>query len=211
MKRLRWQILVVSVTLVVVAVLLLSQQPIGPVQILPEPTTGGVYTEGLVGSMGRLNPRLDWGNPADRDVNRLIFSGLMRFDSHGLPQPDLTDSWGATPDGNIYNFTLRSNAVWHDGTPVTTQDVIFTINLIKSAGSLFPQDIKDLWSQIEVKELDDKNFQFVLPEPFAPFLDYITFGVLPMHLLESVPPEQLASAKFNLKPIGSGPYKFDHL
>jgi len=211
MKRLRWQIMVVTVTLVVVAVLLLSQQPIGPVQILPEPTTGGVYTEGLVGSMGRLNPLLDWSNPADRDINRLIFSGLIRFDSHGLPQADLAESWGTTEDGTVYNFTLRPNAVWHDGAPVTTEDVIFTVDLIKGEGSLFPQDIKDLWSQIEINELNDENFQLILPEPFAPFLDYVTFGILPRHLLESVPPDGLASADFNLQPVGTGPYKFDHL
>ncbi len=211
MKRLRWQILVVTVTLVVVAVLLLSQQPLGPVQVLPEPTTGGVYTEGLIGAMGRLNPLLDWSNPADRDVNSLIFSGLIRFDSHGLPQADLAESWGTTEDGTVYNFTLRSNAVWHDGTPVMTEDIIFTIDLIKSEDSLFPQDIKDLWSQIEINELDDHNFQFMLPEPFAPFLDYATFGVLPKHVLGAVPPGGLASADFNLQPVGSGPYKFDHL
>jgi peptide/nickel transport system substrate-binding protein len=92
MKRLRWQILVVSVTLMIVALLLLSQQPVGVIT-LPEAAPGGVYTEALIGSMGRLNPMLDWNNPADRDINRLLFSGLMRFDSHGLPQPDLADSW----------------------------------------------------------------------------------------------------------------------
>ncbi|MCL4270102.1 MAG: peptide ABC transporter substrate-binding protein, partial [Anaerolineales bacterium] len=172
---------------------------------------GGIYTEALIGSMGRLNPMLDWNNPADRDVNRLIFSSLVRFDSRGLPQPDLADSWGVSADGVIYNFTIRSNATWHDGQPVTSDDVLFTIELIKSTGSLFPQDIKDMWSQIQVRQLNDKTFQFELPEPFAPFLDYATFGVLPKHILESVPADQLASAEFNLKPIGSGPYKFDRL
>ena len=54
---------------------------------LPEAAPGGIYTEALVGSMGRLNPMLDWNNSADRDVDRLIFSGLIRFDSRGLPQP----------------------------------------------------------------------------------------------------------------------------
>jgi len=210
MKRLRWQILVVAVTLVVVAALLLSQQPITPI-LLPEPATGGVYTEALIGAMGRLNPLLDWSNPADRDINRLIFSGLMRFDSHGLPQPDLADSWGATPDGSIYNFSLRQNVFWHDGAPLTTDDVIFTIDLIKSGASLFPPDVKDLWSEIEVKRLNENTLQFILPEPFAPFLDYLTFGILPKHLLESVPPDQLASADFNIQPVGTGPYEFDHL
>ena len=210
MKRLRWQILVVAVTLVVVALLLLSQQPVSVIT-LPEAAPGGIYTEALIGSMGRLNPMLDWNNPADRDVDRLIYSGLVKFDSRGLPQPDLADSWGVSADGTQYNFSLRQSAVWHDGQPVTSDDVLFTIEMIKSAGSLFPQDIKDMWSQIEVKRLDDKTFQFKLPEPFAPFLDYATFGILPKHLLESIPADQLPTAEFNLKPIGSGPYKFDRL
>jgi peptide/nickel transport system substrate-binding protein len=210
MKRLRWQILVVAVTVVIVALLLLSQQPISVIT-LPQAAPGGIYTEALIGSMGRLNPMLDWNNPADRDVNRLIFSGLIRFDSHGLPQPDLAEAWGTSPDGVLYNFSIRPNAVWHDGEPVTTDDVIFTIELIKSTGSLFPPDIKDLWSQIEIKRLDDKTLQFKLAEPFAPFLDYATFGVLPKHLLESVPADQLATADFNLQPIGTGPFKFERL
>ncbi|RJP49647.1 MAG: peptide ABC transporter substrate-binding protein [Anaerolineaceae bacterium] len=210
MKKLRWQILVVAVTIVIVALLLLSQQPVSVIT-LPEAAPGGIYTEALIGSMGRLNPMLDWNNSADRDIDRLIFSGLMRFDSRGLPQPDLADSWAATPDGMIYNFSLQQNAVWHDGQPVTSDDVIFTIELIKSAGSLFPQDIKDLWSQIEIKKLNEKTLQMRLPEPFAPFLDYVTFGVLPKHLLETVPADQLANAEFNLQPVGSGPYKFERL
>src|SRR5918993_4120833 len=114
MKQLRWQILVVLVTLGIVAVLLFSQQsPITTGPILPQPEQGGVYTEGLVGSLGRLNPLLDWNNPADRDVNRLLFSGLFRFDARGLPQPDLAQAWGMAQDGTVYNFTIRPNAVWH--------------------------------------------------------------------------------------------------
>jgi len=211
MKHLRWQILVVFITLVVVGVLLLTQQPVGPVQILPQPTTGGVYSEGLVGSLGRLNPLLDWNNPADRDIDRLLFSGLIRFDERGLPRPDLAESWGVNEEGTIYNFTLKSNAVWHDGTPVTSDDVIFTIEMLKGDGSLFPQDIKELWTKIELKRLDEKNLKFTIPEPFAPFLDYLTFGILPKHVLEGVPTEGLATADFNINPVGSGPYQFDHL
>jgi peptide/nickel transport system substrate-binding protein len=212
MKRLRWQILVVAVTVVIVALLLLTQtQTTINLPILPVAAPGGIYTEALIGSMGRLNPMLDWNNPADRDVDRLIFSTLIRFDARGLPQPDLAESWGTSSDGMVYNFSIRPNAVWHDGVPVTTDDVFFTIEMIKSSGSLFPQDIKDLWTQVELKKLDDKTFQIRLPEPFAPFLDYATFGVLPKHLLEAVPADQLANTDFNLKPVGSGPYKFDKL
>jgi peptide/nickel transport system substrate-binding protein len=212
MRQLRWQILVVIVTLGIVAVLLLSQQgPSGGLPILPQPEQGGVYTEGLVGSLGRLNPLLDWNNPADRDVDRLIFSGLLRFDEHGLPQKDLAEGWGVMPDGTVYNFTIRPNAVWHDGEPVTSDDIIFTIDMMKSEGSLYPPDIKELWSKVEVTKLDDKNLKFTLPEPYVPFIDYLTFGVLPRHLLESVSPEQMSNADFNINPVGTGPYRFDHL
>ncbi len=211
MKKLRWQILVVLLTLVIVGVLLLSQQESVLVPLLPQPAPGGVYTEALVGSLSRLNPLLDWNNQADRDVDRLLFSGLIRFDARGMPQPDLAESWGVSQDGTIYNFTLRPNATWHDGTLVTVDDVIFTIELMKSQASFYPQDIKDLWAGIEVKKLGETGLKFTLTEPYAPFLDYLTFGVLPKHLLESLPAGQIPDAAFNLAPVGSGPYRFGRL
>jgi peptide/nickel transport system substrate-binding protein len=213
MKQLRWQILVVVITLAIVGVLLYTQQssPDTGGIIQQQPEQGGVYTEGLVGSLGRLNPLLDWNNFADRDVDKLLFSGLVRFDERGLPHADLAEAWGVSQDGSVYNFTIRPNAVWHDGTPVTADDVIFTIDRMKGEGSLYPQDVKDLWGRIEVTKLNDKNIKFTLPEPFAPFMDYLAFGVVPKHLLESIPPDQMANAEFNINPVGSGPYKFDHL
>ena len=210
MKKLRWQILVVLVTLVLVGALLLSQQPIVQT-ILPQPATGGVYTEALIGSMSRLNPLLDRNNSADRDVDRLLFSGLIKFDDRGIPRPDVAESWGSSQDGTIYNVSIRPNAVWHDGQPVTTDDVLFTIDLIKNDMSFYPQDVKAMWNEIEIKRLNEKTMQFRLPEPFAPFLDYLTFGLLPQHILGVVPADQILNAEFNLNPVGCGPYQFDHL
>jgi len=69
-----------------------------------------------------------------------------------------------------------------------------------------------LWSNVQVKKLPDNlTLQFTIPEPFAPFLDYLTFGFVPKHILEGVPAERLVTADFNINPIGTGPYKFDHL
>jgi len=210
MKKLRWQILVVVLTLIVVAVLLLTQQPsLNP--ILPQAASGGIYTEGLVGSFGRLNPLLDLNNPADRDIDRLIFSGLIQFDPRGVPQADLAESWGVSADGTIYNFTIRPNAVWQDGTPVTSDDVLFTINLLRTEYSAYSADVRSLWDDVQITRLDDKNIKFTLKEPFVPFLDYLTFGILPKHLLETISADQLASTQFDMAPVGSGPYKFDHL
>ncbi len=212
MKRLRWQILIVVLALVVIAGLLLWQQPEVVQQVVTvQPATGGIYTEALIGSFGRLNPLLNDYNPADRDVNKLLFNGLVRFDDRGLPLGDLVESWGISQDGTIYNFSMRENATWHDGKPVTSEDVVFTIDIMRSEEFPSPPDIREFWKEIEVIDLDDKTLQFKLPDPFAPFLDYLTFGILPKHLLEDIPPGELVDAKFNQQPVGTGPYRFDHL
>jgi peptide/nickel transport system substrate-binding protein len=207
MKKLRWQILIVLLAVIAIVVLLLGRQPVIQA-VVPEPATGGVYTEGLIGTMGRLNPLFDYRNLPDREVNRLLFSSLIHYDDRGLPQPDLAESWGTSQDGKIYNFTLRSDVFWHDGEPVTSRDVIFTIGAALSSGASLSAELQDFWENIEVKPLNDKNLQFILPEPFSPFLDYLTFGILPAHLLAELPPEELVDAEFNLGPVGSGPYKF---
>ena len=209
-KKLRWQILVVVVTFLVVIVLLITPDA-GQQVLAPKPAEGGIYTEGLVGSLSRLNPLLDQNNSADRDINRLLFASLVTFDGHGLPMPGLADSWGVSQDGTIYNFSIRSNAFWHDGIPVGVDDIIFTLDLIKSDASMFPADVREMWKQVEIKKLNDKTVQFILPEPFAPFLDYLTFGLLPKHILDGTSADQLAASAFNLAPVGSGPYRFERL
>lgn len=210
MKKIRWQILIVIVTLVIVVVLLLTQQPAATPSFI-EPSSGGIYTEALVGAFGRLNPLYDLNNQADRDIDRLIFSSLIRFDSRGIPQAELAESWGVSSDGMIYNITLRPNASWHDGVPVTSDDVIYTLSLLRSQFSSYSDDVRAMWDQVEITRLDEKNLKFSLPEPFAPFLDYLTFGILPKHLLEAVPGDLLLNHDFNLSPIGSGPYQCDKL
>jgi peptide/nickel transport system substrate-binding protein len=211
MKRLRWQILIVVLALIAIGVLLLSQQPVLQTVNPIQPTSGGIYSEALIGSFGRLNPALDYFNPVDHDIDRLLYSGLIKFNDFGLPEGDLVESWGISADGKVYNFSIRSNATWHDGQPVTSDDVIFTTDLLHNDAIPLPDDIKALWKQVEVKALDQKTLQFRLPEPFAPFLDYLSFGVLPKHLLGSTNAADLVNAQFNMQPVGSGPYRFDHL
>ncbi len=212
MKRLRWQLIIVIAALAAIGLLLLSQQPGGQqIMIIPEPVKGGTYSEALIGSPARFNPTLDYVNSVDRDVDRLIFSGLIKFDDRGTPQADLAESWGISKDGTSYNFALRKNAVWHDGQPVTSDDVLFTVELLRHPDYPVSDDLRGMWNTIEIKRLDDKNLQFRLPEPFSPFLDFLTFGVLPKHLLGSMTPKEIVDASFNLAPIGSGPYRFTRL
>ncbi|MDD5370245.1 MAG: ABC transporter substrate-binding protein, partial [Anaerolineaceae bacterium] len=212
MKRLRWQIVVILLTGIVVGVLLITQKAPSTQNPLtgPEPVSGGVYSEGLIGSIQRLNPLLDRYNQPDRDIDRLLFSGLVRFDSRGAPQADLAE-WGVSQDGTTYNFLLKKDAIWHDGQPITSDDVVFTYNLLKSQSRLVSEDMQAFWKDVEIRKLDERNFQFLLPEAFAPFLDYLTIGILPQHLLSTQTLDQMVDADFNLRPVGSGPYRFDHM
>lgn len=208
-RRLRWPILISLLALAIIAVLLVDQKPI-QTSVAPvlEPATGGIYTEGLIGSMVRLNPLLDDYNQADRDIDRLLFNGLVRIDDRGMPQGDLADSWGISQDGKVYNFSLRQNTVWHDQTPLTSDDVIFTIEKMREDGSPLPEDVRNFWKQVEVVRLDDNALQFRLVEPFAPFLDYLSFGVLPAHIYGDMTLDEIIASPENLNPVGTGPYRF---
>ena len=210
MKKYRWQIIIVCLTGLVVGLLLLLERQGG---ILSDSGThaskGGIYTEALVGSIQRLNPLLDSSNQADQDVDRLIFSGLVKFDSRGIAQPDLADSWTISQDGTIYNFVLKGNLTWHDGQPITADDIVFTTGLLSAGGEGISSQLSALWAAVKVVKLDDTHLQFVLPEAYAPFMDYLTFGVMPKHLLDGLTYDQIATDSFNLQPIGSGPYQLE--
>lgn len=213
MKKFRWQLLIILVTGLIVGVLLIIQQmdvAEDPVST-PSPISGGIYTEALIGNFMRLNPFLNRFNPPDQDVGRLLFNGLIRFDSRGVPQADLVESWGVSRDGTVYNFSLRDNVYWHDGEVFDVSDVVYTISLLQSEHPLIPEDLRNFWMQIEVVVLSDRQMQFLLPEPFAPFLDYLTFGILPEHILGGLGLEEMIDHPFNLAPIGTGPFRFQRL
>jgi peptide/nickel transport system substrate-binding protein len=207
MARLRWQLIIALGGLVLIAGLLLTQVP-GSDQVVPEPVRGGTYAEAIVGSPARLNPVLDEFNQVDRDIDRLLYTGLVRFGVQGAPQPDLAENWAISADGMTYTVTLRADATWHDGAPVTSDDVIYTYSKLQDADYPGPADLHAMWEQISLTKLDDRTVQFELPEPFAPFLDYLSIGLLPDHLLRGVSSSDLVDHPINLQPIGTGPFRF---
>jgi peptide/nickel transport system substrate-binding protein len=213
MKTYRWQLLIVLVTGLIVGILLIIQQMDDgeEVQSTPSPISGGVYTEALIGEFMRLNPFLDLYNEPDRAVDQLIFNSLVKFDSRGIPQSDLAESWGVSKDGTVYNFSLRTDVYWHDGEPFNSQDVLYTIGLLQSQHNLIPEDLRNFWAEVEVVALSDIQLQFLLPEPFAPFLDYLSFGILPEHILGGLTLDDMVDHPFNLAPVGTGPFRFQRL
>lgn len=173
-----------------------------------KPDFGGSYTEGLIGSPNLINPLLA-SSDVDRDLVRLLFAGLMKFDEQGNVVPDLAASFTIDPEQTTYTFTLRDDLYWHDGMPILADDIIFTIEKIKNPE--FKSPLKNSFNGVSVSRLNDQTIQFILNEPFAPFLSIMTVGILPEHLWYSIPNFGAQLAELNKKPIGSGPYKFKSL
>ncbi len=212
-RHIRWQILLIVVGFVLIAVLLAYLGANYTTVLRPGP--GGTYVEGLVGSPRYFNPLLSGYNEVDRDISSLMFSGLTRFNERGEVEPDLASRWELSVGASnvvTYTFTLRSNAYWHDGTPVTADDVIFTIRLLQDPDFPGPPALgSTLWRTVTVGRVDRRTVSFTLIEPFAPFLDYTTVGILPAHVLEGITAADLFGSSFNHDPIGSGPFELEQI
>ena len=115
--------------------------------------------------------------------------------------------WTISGDALDYTFHLKPEQYWHDGQPVTADDVLFTIGILQNPNVYSLPDLTSLWRSVKAEKLDDLTVRFHLSEPFTPFLDYTAIGLLPKHIWEGVPPADLATKSLNATPIGNGPLK----
>ena len=171
------------------------------------PAQGGEYTEAAVGGPRFINPILAGTNDADGDLIRLIFSGLMRTNTKGELVPDLAESFDVAADGKTYTFKLRTGVRWHDGAEFSARDVAATYEHVKDPGWDSPYQRQ--FKNVTVEAPDDQTVVFKLTEPFAPFLGILTLGILPDHLWQEIKPANASRADLNIKPIGTGPFKFN--
>lgn len=167
---------------------------------------GGEHKEAIVSSISSINPLLAQTD-ADRDLVNLIFSGLMKYNYNrdGQLIGDLAESYETLDSGKTYLFHLRE-AYWHDGERITADDVVFTIQTVQNPDYKSPERIN--WRGVKVEKVDDLTIKFSLEESYAPFLENTTFGILPKHIFQEIPIRNFALAEVNLKPVGSGPYKY---
>jgi len=168
------------------------------------PLRGGTHIEGVVGSPRFINPLLAISE-TDNDVTALVFGGLMKPNADGTLSPYLAERYDVSADGLVYTFTLRDDIEFHDGTPITAKDVVFTVRSAKNP------DIKSTkranWEGVEVSAIDERTVSFTLREPYGLFLENTTLGILPSHLWERVTPEEFPFSDLNGNPIGSGMYR----
>jgi peptide/nickel transport system substrate-binding protein len=205
MGRIRLQIVIALVAIVAfVAVMVYLAFNVTTVTVAD---FGGTYVEGIAGNPIAINPILCQTNQVDQDLVRLIFTGLTQVNSKAEIVPDLAERWEVSQDGTVYTFYLRQDVVWHDGAPFTAEDVVFTVNAMQHPDFQGVSMLSDMWRSVVVEQVDRYTVRFILREPFAPFLDYTTIGILPVHILGSVPIENLADSQFNASPIGTGPFK----
>lgn len=171
---------------------------------------GGTYTEAVVGQPRYINPILASSNDADLDLTRVIYSSLFKIGSDLSLTNDLATSVETSQDGKTYTIRMRDNAAWHDGEKVTAEDVLFTVTSIQTKDYNSP--LASAFQGVQVKKIDDYTVEFTLQKTaYAPFLSSLTVGILPKHVWESVPPKSFALAEQELKPIGSGPFKFEEI
>ncbi|MCB9078424.1 MAG: peptide ABC transporter substrate-binding protein [Anaerolineaceae bacterium] len=208
-QYIRWQAILaatgIALTMAFLSFLSLSRQTV------TIPDVGGVYSEGVVGKPQFINPLLMQYNQVDQDLNALIFNGLTKMDGNGQIEPDLAKSWEVSDDGLTYTFRLRTDVHWHDGRPFTADDVLFTISLMQDPDFPGVAYLGRLWQSVTAEKLDEYTIRFVLPEPFPAFAEYTRIGILPKHILGSMPARDLLNHPFNLKPIGTGPFKLDEV
>lgn len=170
------------------------------------PQVGGEYTEGLIGSPRFINPILAQTD-VDKDLARLIFSGLLKYDKNRQLVSDLAASYEISEDQLTYVFHLKENIFWHDGEKFTANDVIFTVASIQDPE--FNSPLSRSFIGITAEKVDDVTVKFILKEPFAPFLSLLVFGILPEHLWYVIPPANATLTELNRAPIGTGAWKFD--
>lgn len=173
------------------------------------PTAGGEYIEGEVGSPKYINPLYSSINNVDGDLVRLVYSSLYKHDSDGSLVYDLIDSVQVSPDGKQYVVKVRPNVKWHNGTALTSNDVLFTFNAIKDPEYKSP--LRNSFIGVEAEVTDDQTVVFKLKEAYSGFPELLTFGILPADIWGHLAPNSVGLTELNLKPIGTGPYKFKSL
>ena len=172
------------------------------------PVVGGSLTEGEVGVPRTVNPIMAFTD-ADKDVTALVYAGLMRRDVSGNLVPDLAASYSISPDGLTYDLVLKKNIYFDDGKPITADDIVFTINKTQDTAIKSPERAD--WADVMMKKVSDNEIQFILKQPYAPFLENTTLGILPQHIWENISDDQFIFSNYNIQPIGDGPYSVKNI
>lgn len=186
--------------------LVLQTRALSPKYQTVQAKAGGTYTEGIIGSFTNASP-LFANSAVDSSVSRLVFNGLLKYDSENKLVGDLAESWSLDEKELNYTVILKDGIRWHDGKPLTAKDVVYTYKQIQNPETksyLYPS-----WQNIKIEAKDSRTIVFTLPNSLSSFPYSLTNGIVPQHVLSSTQAAQLRSSSFNnVVPIGTGPFRF---
>ncbi len=176
--------------------------------LLASPLTGApawakdALTIDLVSEPSSLDPQKQW-NPDSYYVYRNIFDNVVTRDDAGKIVPQIATEWNYKSDTEIA-FTIRDDVKFHDGTPLTPEDVAFSVNRIINPKFASPQ--LGQFNKITSAEVTgDHEVTLKTDGPYPVLLaQLVKLSIVPKHVVEKV-----GDDAFNLAPVGSGPYKFD--
>lgn len=193
-------------TLVAATVLLAAALLISNAASADAPRRGGSVVVAISSDPGGLNPAVTTQGGVHL-ICGSIFSGLVAHNFKLEPVPDLAERWEVSPDGRTYTFHLAPAAVFHDGAPVTSEDVRFTFEqMLLKYHSRARTSIGDNLRRILTPGPHTVVFEFA--RPYAAFLqlvDVTNAPVMPKHLYEGTDP---LTNPHNTNPVGSGPFRF---
>lgn len=170
------------------------------------PQKEGIYTEGFQSPLFRINPVYADLNEPDRDVSKLIFRGLTKYDPETQKiVGDMADLI-ISEDKLTYRFKIKDNIKFHDGEILDADDVIFTFQSAIQNPEFQNPILKSNFDGVEIEKIDFKTVEFKLTSPNSFFITNTTVGVLPEHLLKDISINDLYNNEFNFNPVGTGPY-----
>jgi peptide/nickel transport system substrate-binding protein len=187
------------------AMLLAGALPAGAGTASPadKPKYGGTFVVAIVNDPTTLNPATS-SDFYVKIISGTVFDTLVNLDFNFNPVPRLAKSWDISKDGLTYTFHL-ANAKWHDGKPVTSEDVKFTVEQV--LGPLHPSggQYKDRIQEIQTP--NPQTVVFKLKTPFGPFPVMLAndLYIVPKHVYQGT---DILRNPARLTPVGTGPFKF---
>lgn len=164
------------------------------------PARGGSYTEGLLGQPIFINPLIANNNDVDYTLMKLLFSTLG----------DLSTSSTVSKNKKIWTVTLQKDLVWDDGKNLTADDVVFTVETIQDQNAHAP--LAPEWNNVIAEKINNDEIRFTLKTPYAFFEDsFKELIIAPKHIFSGIPAANLRRSRYNVEPVGNGPYMLKNL
>lgn len=169
---------------------------------------GGTFTFATFADAVRLTPQTTSDNVSNT-LQDFMFDGLITRDRNLEPKPELATRWVISSDQLTYTFYLRKDVKFHDGKPLTADDVVFTYQTYMNPDSInaYKEDY-DILAKVE--KVDNYTVKFTLKEKNVLLMYKSTFeaGILPKHQFPNGLKDYNSNTKIHRNPIGSGPFKF---